>query len=105
LVRPPAARRGIDPRSERRLGFLEQHDRRVAGPGGRLQGELARGLVERGRHGDQHLLLGERRAGVRVVPGVADVAEDQRLGLDRRDLLAIAAPRQDRGLAVDPGVA
>ena len=69
-------RRGaVDPRVERGLRLLEQHDRRIAGLRGGLQRQLARGLVERRRHGDDHLLLGERRVGVRVVPRLADVAE------------------------------
>jgi hypothetical protein len=105
--RPRDAAVGVDPRVERRLRLLEQHHR---GQAGLLRGQrrqLAGRLVERRRAGDDDVLLDEARARPeRVVPGVADMAEDRRLGRDRRQPRPVlAAPRQDRGLAVDAGVA
>ena len=115
LARPDLALPAIlvrdDPAVERRLRLLEQRDRGQLGLLGRLDGQLARRLVERGRHREHDLLLLEPPGGVvagdGVVPGVADVPQVGGRGLDRRDLLDLrrAAPGQDVGLAIDAGMA
>ena len=105
LVRRELLPRVVDPRVERRLRLLEQHDRRIAGRGRRLQRELSRGFVEARGHRDEHFLLGEIGVWKREVPGFANVAQHLGLRVDRGQLRSIAiAPRQDRRVAIDAGV-
>ena len=80
----PAVAGLAQPRVERRLRLLEQRHVRQARVGGGAHRELARDRVERRRHRQQHLLRGQRRVGMRVVPGRAHMAEIARRGLDRR---------------------
>jgi hypothetical protein len=63
---PPAVAERVEPRVERGLRLLEQRD--AVEPGGvrRAQRQLARLLVERRRHGQQHILRGERQPRIRV---------------------------------------
>ena len=79
-----------DPAVEGGLRLLEQGDRREPRALGRLEGQLAGRLVERGGDGQDDLLLLEPVLGVvpgeGVVPGVADVAQEVGRGLDGRDL-------------------
>ena len=98
---------GLEPAVERRLRLFEQRQRAVAGGLGGLDRQLARGRVERRRDRHHHVLLGERRLGVRVVPGAAQVLEVAHRGLERRHArhLGRRVVRQDRGAAVDARVA
>ena len=106
LLAPAAAAR-LDPAVERGLRLFEQRQRPVAGGLGRLGGQLARGRVERGRDRDRDVLLGERRLGVRVVPGFAQVLEVAHRRLERRDARHFGrrVARQDRRAPVDARVA
>ena len=101
---PPSSRfpaplvRG-EPGVERGLRLLEQR-RAPARPGfaRRRDGELARHLVERRRHGEHDVLLGERLVGMRRVPHGAEVREEARRRGDRREARHVVrrAPGQDR---------
>ncbi len=95
-----------DPVVERGLRLFDEVDGAEAGECGGLEGELARAFVERGGHGEHGGLLRERRLGVGVVPGVAQVAQIAGAGLQRGDLghLMGRAPGQDGGGAVHGGV-
>ena len=77
----------LDPGVEGRLRLFEQRDVAVAGLLGGFLRELARHRVEGGGHGDQHLLLGERRIRHLGVPGVAQVLQILRGGFHRREFL------------------
>ena len=100
---PPVCR---DPRVERGERLFEQRQpleaRRLRG----FDRQLACFLVERRGHGQHDLLLLELRGiaarRVGVVPGVADVREQPRRRLDRRQpRLRLAAPRQQRRRPID----
>ncbi len=64
--RSQSRRMRVDPGVKRRLGLLDQHDPRQPGPGGRLDGQLAGDLVERGRQREHDILLGQRMLGKRA---------------------------------------
>ena len=65
----------VDPGVEGGLRLLDQHHAGQPGPGGRLDGQLAGHLVERGRQREHEVLLGERAPGKVGVPGGADVGQ------------------------------
>ena len=90
--------RCAEPRVERGLRLLEQRHVRQAGVVRRAHRQLARDRVERRRHREQHVLLGERRVGMRVVPRRANVREVARRRLDAATPWRPrpAPPRQDR---------
>ena len=73
---PGVALRG-EPRVERRLGLFEEAHARQASLRRRPERQRPRLLVERGGHGHEHLLVGERRvvAPVRVLPGASQVRQ------------------------------
>ncbi len=71
----PVVAGGVDPGVEGGLGLFEQQDARQPGVARRLHRELAGDLVERGRHGEHHVLLGQRVVREGVVPGGADVRQ------------------------------
>ena len=56
----PVVAMGVDPGVEGRLRLLDQHHPRQTGQGGRLDGQLAGHLVERGRQREHEILLGQR---------------------------------------------
>ena len=74
----------LDPGVEGGLRLFEQGDVLVAGLLGGLEGQVARDGIERGGHGDQHVLLGEGRVGHLAIPGVAQVVQIAAAGLDGR---------------------
>ncbi len=90
----------VEPGVEGRLRLFEQRHVLEARAVGGAQRQLARLLVERRRHGEQHLLLGERELGPldAASHARAQVREVARRGVDRRDLrhLLRRAPGQDR---------
>ena len=102
---------GLEPVVERRLRLLEQRHVRQPGLPRGLHGELARHGVEARRDRQHHLLVLQRQRGIalrdRVLPRLAQVPEDARRGLERRDLFHVVAraPRQDRRAPVHVGVA
>ena len=94
-----------------RGGRLFEQARREPDRVGGLEGELARGLVERRGDGEHHLLLGERRLWMGGVPRAAHVLEVAGARIDRRDprrfgfrIDGPGAPRQDRRAAIDRAV-
>ena len=91
---------------KRGLGFFEQLHPGQAGQLRRLQRERARALVEGGGHRQHHQLLGQRRIGVRCIPGGAHMRQVAAGGLQRRDLghILARAPGQYRRGAVHTGV-
>jgi len=105
-ARAPVALVRREPGVDGSLRLLQEDH---VGQPGRARGserQLARHLVERRRHGEDHVLLGERRGEARV-PRLAQVREGARRRLDRRDLRdpVRGAPGQDRGRAIDGRVA
>ena len=93
----------FQPAIEDCLRLLEQPH--TAGESGFLRGiqsEPLRGGVERGGNRDSDFLVIERATGLgeAAVPGAPQVVQDQRGGLDGRDLLRrrkiLRSPRQDR---------
>ena len=82
--RPPLALVRLQPGVEGGLRLLEQDDVGKAGLvcGGERQ--LSGHLVERRGHGEHDVLRGER-LGKRRIPRLAQVTENARGGLDRRD--------------------
>jgi hypothetical protein len=92
-VLAPAIAARCDPGVERRLRLFEQGEVLEARGARGLDGEIARGGVERGGDGEDDLLLGERDLrivlGVRVIPGLGEVLEVAPRGLDGRDLLDV----------------
>ena len=72
----------LDPGVEGGLRLFEQKEISVAGLFGGFQGQLARHGVEGGGHGDQDLLLDERRVREFAIPGVAQVVQIAAAGLD-----------------------
>ena len=94
------------PGVEGRLRLLEQHEPVEARRARRLDRQLARHGVERRRHGEHDLLLGERFGKVRV-PGVDHVPHDARRRVDGRDARDVVgrAPRQNGRGPVDAAVA
>ena len=99
----PAVRR--DPRVERGERFFEQRQPLEARGLRGFDRQLAGFLVERRGHGQHDLLLFEPRGivpRVDVVPGVADVREQPRRSLHRRQPgLRLGAPRQQRSRPID----
>jgi hypothetical protein len=95
-----------EPVLEGGLRLLHQRQRRQARQPRGLQRQRPRRLVEGRGHGEHDGLLVERRVGVGVVPGGADVGEVGRTGLDRRDLgnAVVRAPGEDGREAVGAGV-
>ncbi len=95
-----------DPRIERRGRLFEQREPLQAGIARGHHGEFARLFVERRRDGEHDVLLGQRRAVVRLVPLLAELADEARRNFHRREhapgLLRI--PRQDLGGAIHIGV-
>ena len=94
---------------ERGLGLLEQAHREAGARGGR-EGQLAGDLIERGRHGEHDLLLGERMTRKRLIPRANDVREQSLRSVDRRDAREIGlffgrAPGEDRRGGIDPAMA
>ena len=96
----------VDPCVKRRLRLFQHGD--VAKPGGLggAPGQLARDGVERCRHGDQHFLPIERRVGMLVIPGGAEMAQIFGGGVQRRDALESFGrlPGKHGGRAVDRGI-
>ena len=97
------------PRGEvvkRGLRLLHQGELPQPGLLGGAHGEGAGDLVEGRGHGDDHLLGGQRRVRVRLVPGPDDMGEEPRGGLDGRDSrdFGEGAPREDRRGAVHAGM-
>ena len=93
----------FQPAIEGRLRLLEQPH--AAGETGFLRGiqsESLRGGVERGRNRDGDFLVIERAtgSGEAAVPGAPQIVQDERGGLDGRDLLRrrkiLRSPGQDR---------
>ena len=97
---PGVALRG-EPRVERRLGLFEEAHARQAGLRRRPQRQLPGLLVERGGHGHEHLLVGERRvvAAARVLPRARQVRQVARRREHGRHAANIVRrlPRQDVG--------
>ena len=85
------------------------HVLQAGGPGG-LDGQVARGGVERRGDGQEDVLgfeaVGRLLAGDGLVPRVPEVGQVGGRGLDGRDLGHVVggSPGEDRALAVDPGV-
>ena len=78
----------LDPGVEGGLRLLEQGDVLVAGLSAGFARQLARDGVERCGHGDQHLLLRERRVGhVLLSQAFAEMFQVAAAGLDGRDLV------------------
>ncbi len=102
----PAAAAALDPAVQGRLRLFQQGGRE-AGLARRFRGQFARGRVERGGNGDRHRLLVERRFRVRRVPGLAQVFEVAGRRRQRRHARHFIRRilRQDRGAAVDAGMA
>ena len=102
-----ASRCSGDPRVERGDRFLEQRQVRQLRRLRRFDGQLARLLVERRRHGEHDPLALEPQAVVagrdRRVPRVADVHQIARRRIDGRDprTRRRAAPRQNRRAPID----
>ena len=73
---------------------------------GRLDGEFPCRRVEGGRHGDDQILLTQRRLGMTLVPRIAQVAQIGDGSLERRNPLdLIRSLRWQQGRAsVDPGM-
>src|SRR5207249_1209070 len=104
--RPPLALVRDQPGVEGGLRLLEQDD---VGKAGLVRGgerQLSGHLVERRGHGEHDVLRGER-LGKRRIPRLAQVTENARGGLDRRDARdpLAGAPGEDRGRSVDAAVA
>ncbi len=96
----------LDPGVEGRLRLFEQRDVLIAGLLGGFQRQFARHGIERSRHRDQHLLLGERRVGHAGVPGLAQMLQVAAAGFHRRDLVDAfrRAEGQQRRGAVHAGM-
>ncbi len=96
----------LDPGVEGGLRLFEHGDVAVAGGFGGLAGEVARDRVERGRNGDEHFLPVERRVGMLVIPGGAQMLQILGGGIDRRDAFDAFGrfPGQHGGRAVDGGI-
>jgi hypothetical protein len=105
-ARAPVRLVSHEPGVEGGLRLLQQHHvREPCRPrGGERQ--LARHLVEGGGHGEDDVLLGQRRGETRV-PRLAHVSQAARRGLDGRHAGHVVgrAPGEDRRRAVDGGVA
>ena len=93
----------VQPVVERGLRFFEQPQRGQPREARGFDRQRARAVVERRGHGEDHVLLGQRRSGEMRVPRVAHVREVARARVDRRHLVDAVgrAPRQDRRKAVD----
>ncbi len=91
----PLVRR--EPGVEGGLRLLEQRELARPACARRRDGELARDLVERRRHGEHDVLRGERLVGMRRVPHGAQVREVARRRGDRREArdVVAGAPGQD----------
>src|SRR5690606_37325889 len=74
---------------ERGLRFFDQGEFFESRLTGGRDRERACDFVERRRHGDDDLLLSQRRIGVRVIPGGGEVGEQQRGGLRRGKFLDV----------------
>ena len=75
----------VDPGVEGGLRFFEQNNVAIAGLVGGAFGEVARNGVERCGHGDQDLLLVERRVRPGLRPGVAEMFQVAPRCFDGRD--------------------
>ena len=104
---PPAVAAIGQPGIDGRLRLFQQ-DEIVGQPGrqGRLAGQLAGAGVERGRHGQDHELLGHGGFRMQFLPGRDHVFEVALRGRDRRNLghALRRAPGQDRLMAIDPAI-
>ena len=107
---PPELARAVDPRIAGGLRLLEQCHAREAGVGRSPERQLARLLVKRCRHGDEHVLALERErrvsrseAGIPRLPEVLQVVARRRHRRELRHLLR-RAPRQDRRRAARAGI-
>ncbi len=101
---PPALAPIGQPGIDGRLRLFEQHQMaRQAGGQRRFARQLAGSGVERGRHGQHDLLLGNRRIGKGRFPGGDQVLQITPRGGDRRDLrhLGRRVPGQDRLMPID----
>ena len=96
----------IDPGVERRLRLFQDGDLWQAGIASGLQRQVAGDGVEGCRHGEQDVLLFERRVGERGVPCVAHVREVLCRRRHRRQLRHVirTAPRQDGRGAIGAGM-
>ena len=97
---PGVALRG-EPRVERRLGLFEEAHARQAGLRRCPERQRPGLLVERGGHGHEHLVVGERRvvAAVRVLPRASQVRQVPRRREHGRHAANVVRglPRQDVG--------
>ena len=86
-----------EPVIKHRLGLFQQTQLGQPGQARRAQRQRAGGFVKRGGHGQDQVLLVQRRLGVLGVPGIAHMAQVTGTGLHGRDLkhLGGRAPRQD----------
>jgi len=83
-LRPPGVPAAVEPGVECRLRLLEQRELVQTGGERRLHRVLARGGVERRRHGQDDILIAERSTvGIAGAKRLADVLEDAERGLDR----------------------
>ena len=71
---------------ERGLRLLDQANLAQAGFGSGVGRQLAGALIERGGDGDDHVLAGQRRVGVAVLPHLSKVLEVGHLRLEGRDV-------------------
>ena len=71
-----------------------------------LHGQLARLFVERSRDGQHHVLRCQRRVGMRLVPGIANVRQDRGGNIHRRKHTPafLRVPREDFGGAIHFGI-
>ncbi len=99
----PAVSMGVDPGIERGLRLLDEHHSRQAGQGGRLDRQLPRHFIKRGRQGEHEILLGQRMLWEAGVPGGANMGHIPRADLDRRQPLDVgrSVPRKEFGRAVN----
>ncbi len=96
----------VEPGIERGLRLFEQRNFAAAGLLRGFQRQIAGELVEGCGNGYQHVLLFERRVGMRLVPRAAQVTQIGGRGVDRGDLPHTfrGLPREHRGGAVRAGV-
>ena len=96
----------LDPGIEGGLRLFEQGEVLIAGLLRGFERQLARHGIERCRHRDQHLLLGEGSVGLLEIPGLAQMLQIAAAGFDRRDFVDALgrAERQQRRGAVHAGM-